>query len=433
MKKKFLLAVIPALMVLTSCAGAGQKAEVKNDNLFVEDTLAHEEIFGESKIEFIDNVKAPLKAPSGPQEPVYGVQYQESGDNVHMRFIAAIWLAHSSIEVEWTRTMYKGHDNGGESGHVFKAEADKACTKAYTSLANGSEDPVTIAQINSQYGDGDDYNYFVVYTMLNIPKTTYADYSIRANIKMNDMASATGIAATVGQTAYATFNLGLTGHFISGKFNNVHDEYNPVYDEVHVKGSDNAVYYDLEVLPGDTLALVYYDDENNVFLLNGTSRFINASGYYFNNSKKTMTALFKGTFTLYLNGSDQIHTVPSLVVRPVYVHLDSWWFVDSASVALCAYDSSDKAGTVVYYTWNAHQTYLETPVAIDPEVYDTLKVIRVGSGESPDVDNPKWGNASNTISFPDAPTYSEVYHKVDDCLWVSGGSDPRDISWGTRS
>ena len=41
--KKLLLTLVPALMLLGSCAGAQPKAE---SNLFLEDTLAHEEIFG---------------------------------------------------------------------------------------------------------------------------------------------------------------------------------------------------------------------------------------------------------------------------------------------------------------------------------------------------------------------------------------------------
>ena len=45
MKKKLLLLTLPALMVLSGCAGVS--ASPKANNLMTEDTLAHEEIFGE--------------------------------------------------------------------------------------------------------------------------------------------------------------------------------------------------------------------------------------------------------------------------------------------------------------------------------------------------------------------------------------------------
>ena len=431
MKKKFLLAVIPALMVLSSCAGAGQKVEVKNDNLFVEDTLAHEEIFGDSEIVFQD-YKAPLRAPSGPVAPVYGVQYQESGDNVHVRFIAAIWLANSSIEVEWTRTMYKGHLTGEEasqSGHVFKAEADKACTKAYTSLANGSEEPLTIASINSQYGDGDDYNYFVVYTMLNIPKATYGDYSIRANIKLNDVAASTGIAATVGQTAYATFDLDRTGHFISGKFNGSHNEYAPEYDGEHTKGDNNAVYYGVDLKVGDTFALVYYESGDNVFLLNGTAR-DGDIGYFFSNDQKTMTTRYAGTFNIYLNNSDMIYsTATTKLTRPIYVDVSerTWWGESSShKTVLYAFGGTEDATFIVMNRIGTSNMYV-TPSAINPSEYSKFIVLDY-NGSTPAFD-------ANVVNQSKDSAAIDGKNK-EDCIKIwdqdAGDSNKWWISWVVR-
>ena len=81
MKNKYLLTLIPAFMVLSGCnplsnyAAAGTKV-----NQFAEDTLAHEEIFGESEIELQSFKNNPLRAP-GLVAPVYAVQYQEDGEN----------------------------------------------------------------------------------------------------------------------------------------------------------------------------------------------------------------------------------------------------------------------------------------------------------------------------------------------------------------
>ncbi len=423
MKKKILLSIIPALLVLSSCSGLGPKEEVKKENLFAEDTLAHEEIFGDAEIE-MQEYKSPLKAPMGPVAPVYGVQYQDSEEDgkVHMRFIAAIYLPNTSINVSWSRTMYKGHGNGDQSGHVYKAESEIGCSKAYTSLANGAENPLTIADINANYGAGDDYNYFVVYTMLNIPKETYADYSIRANLVMSGLAYGNGIAATVDGSANATFSMDTTGHFISGRFDGVHAEFAPEYDEGagKVQGSDNAVYYDLPLLPGDTLALVYFDSVNNVFLLNGTSRFINASGYYFNNSKKTMTTQFAGTYTIYLNSSDQIHTTASGVIRPIYVDVPSWLYGDSAWPALYAFGPGDVQEWYNIDTTGSHGVVVDNenhPKLFDPAIYTGVIIVRMAFGKTLD---DKWDgkfyNQSADTTFPSAPNYDGYSQKVQDCI-----------------
>ena len=420
MKTKFLLGVIPALLTLTSCAGIAPKAENK---LFQEDALAHEEIFGEAKIE-MEGYRAPRKSPELSPEPMYGVQYQVTESYVHMRLIAAVSLPDLSVSVQWARTMYKGHDNGEESGHVFKPSANFESTKAYTTLANGTEDPLTIAAFNSEYGTS--YDHFVVYTMLNIPKATYDDYSIRASVTIGDVASTKGIAATVGQTAFASFDLARSGHFISGRFNGVHQE----FASNHELGGNNAAY-DVSLLPGDTFALVYYNG-SDVFLLNGLSRFANESGYYFDGSKNTPTVKYKGDYTLYLNGGDMIYTSANNVVRPFYINLASWWFEASCHVALRAYDSSDDSKGV-WFSWDTHSTYMLTSGTVDPSAYDTLVVVRVEDGHSPSVDSPKYGNKSKTISFPSAPAYDDEQHKVKDCLYIYGDGDPRDLSWGTRS
>ena len=420
MKTKFLLGAIPALLALTSCAGIAPKAE---NNLFQEDGLAHEEIFGKAEFE-MDGFRAPRRDPDPvlSTEPMYGVQYQVTESYVHMRLIAAVSLSDLSVDVEWSRTMYKGHGLGDQSGHVFKSAHEFESTKAYTTLANGSEEPLTIAAFNTEYGTS--YDHFVVYTMLNIPKSTYDDYSIRAYVSIDGVASTKGIAATVGQTAFATFDLNRDGHFISGKFDGIHDEYAPVYDAEHVKGGDNAVYYGVELKPGDTFALVYYDKVNNVFLLNGTSRFILASGYYFNNSKNTITTNYKGTYTLYLNSGDEIHTVASNVARPVYVSAHSNWAANDSWTAIYAFNSGNS--DTHWYDYRAQSSYI-----IDPTQYDRLIAVRMRSDASiSDGWSGKYYNQTGDITYPGAPEYDEGESKVKDCLYIY--ADCTNYGWGTR-
>ena len=439
MKKKFLLGIIPALLALSSCAGLGPKEDVKEDDLFIEDTLAHEEIFGESKIELQD-YKSPLKRPPmGISTPIYGVQYQDSEEvgKIHMRFIAAIWLDDPSHTVKWTRTMYKGHDNGDQSGHVFKEELDVGCSKAYTSLANGSEKPLTIADINEQYGDEyNEYNYFVVYTMLNIPEETYSDYSIRANIIINDLPFYQGIAATVGGNANAVFDMSLTGHFISGKFGDSRASYAPEYDDEkgETKGDNNAVYYNVTLEEGDTFALVYYDEVNNVFLLNGTAR-DGDIGYYFSNDQKTMTTRYAGTYNIYLNGSDMIYSSPTTkLTRPIYVDVSerTWWGeASSRKTVLYAFNGSKPATFITMNRVGETNRYV-TPTAIDPTEYTQFIVLDFNDDGNPITSLPD-GRVENQSKDSAAINGKNK----EDCIKIwdqdEGGDRKWWVSWVVRS
>ena len=163
MKKSYLLAVIPALMVLTSCAGAGVKEEIKQEPEILEDTLAHEEIFG-GVGEAIDlKVKAPRRAAE-LVKPVTGVQYQQTGEDTYaIRFVAAI-ADYEGVEATWTRAICEA--SGTE--HNNEGFIERPCEQAYTSLsAAGSA--VTPGATPSEFGSG--FNYFVVYTVRNIPSS----------------------------------------------------------------------------------------------------------------------------------------------------------------------------------------------------------------------------------------------------------------------
>lgn len=416
MKKAFLLGILPALMALSSCAGAGSKVEPKNDNLFLEDTLAHEEIFGEAEIE-IQNYKQPLRSPELSPEPTYGVQYQDAGDYVHMRFIAAVSLPDvGAATAKWTRTMYKGHgEPEGQSGAVYKAQADKECTRAYTSLVNG-ESTLTLTAFNTEYGTS--YNYFIVYTMLNIPKEGYEDYSIRAFVTISDVASTKGVAATVGKTANATFDLDRSGHFISGRFNGSHNEFASNHD---LEG--NYAAYDVTLKEGDTFALIYYNSETNVFLLNGTAR-DDDKGYFCDNSKNTMTSNYDGDVTVYLNTSDKIYIKTSVdLIRPIYVDVSerTWWGQASDRyTALWAFGGSKADEWIVLNRVGTSNLYV-TPNPIDPADHDQFIVVDSRAS------TPTWDTLENRSK--DSETIDARSGK--DCLkiWDQDTGDGHDYKW----
>ena len=416
MKTKFLLGVIPALLALTSCAGIAPKAENK---LFQEDALAHEEIFGEAKFE-MEGYRAPRKTPSLATEPMYGVQYQVTESYVHMRIIAAVSLPDLSVSVEWTRTMYKGHENGEQTGHVFKASAEFESTKAYTSLANGSEEPLTIAAFNTEYGTS--YDHFVVYTMLNIPKTTYDDYSIKAFVSIDDVASTKGFAATVGQTAFASFDLSRTGHFISGRFDGVHQE----FASNHELSGNNAAY-DVTLHVGDTFACVYYDSSLNVFLLNGLARDID-NKYFCDGSKKTMTSKVDGDFTVFLNSEDRISLFANFdLIRPIYVdvsEVDWWGEANSRKTVLYGFNGTEAANFFVMQRVGTSNLY-KTTSDFDPKEFKNFLVLDF-NGTEPSWDNSKIVNQSHDSA--------DIANNSKDCLKIKNNKydNKWEVQWVTR-
>ena len=256
--------------------------------------------------------------------------------------------------------------------------------------------------------------------MLNIPKTTYDDYSIKAFVSINNVASAKGIAANVGQTAFASFDLNRTGHFISGRFNKVHREIEANDDP----GQDNyASYPEIEMLPGDTFALVYYNG-SDTFLLNGASRFLKASNYYFDASKKTITNKYKGSYTISLDTSDMIKTSGSNVVRPVYVGENSNWTANYSWTALYLYNSTND--DTEWLDYKSATNYL-----IDPTEYDRIIAVRMNKDATI---NDKWGgkfyNETASIEYPSAPEWDDSTSKMKDCLYIYDNCSDR--GWGSR-
>ena len=206
MKKRLLFTILTALMVLPGCNAKLQKENFK----FIEDTDAHEEIFGEAEQLKLEEVK---EAPTflTVSEPAIGVQSQISGDNIHIRFVAAVQIGGklSDAPAVWKRRMFNS------DGSIWKDEGEgQPCDKVYTSLKNGGS-TLTIADFNTAHGTS--YNYFVVYTMLNIPKETYKNCYLNAYVTVNDGESLNSkvLATTVDQKTQLSFELSKdkTGYF----------------------------------------------------------------------------------------------------------------------------------------------------------------------------------------------------------------------------
>ena len=163
MKRQFLLTISPALMVLSACAGANA-APKQEANLFLEDNLAHEEVFGDAGFAENLGIKQPLRAAEDIAEPTIGVQFKNytkeyEGENRNycaIRYVAAIASTH--VKAEWIRGVSR------QDGYELKAKGIKESTVAYTSVNNGGT-PLVAASGSK----------FVVYSLLDIPLFDYID------------------------------------------------------------------------------------------------------------------------------------------------------------------------------------------------------------------------------------------------------------------
>ena len=297
MKKKVLLSVIPAFMLLGSCAGAAPKADL---NLFQEDNLLHEEIFGSVEGAFRKNRQnAPSVDDSIPYAGVQmGTHVVDEVTYLAVRFIAAIKVTGELEDTTavWTRTMYKN------DGSPFRTTAPKASKTAYKSVYVG-ENEFTITQLNTALG-GTEYTDFVVYTMLKIPNDgTYSKYSLDAYLTVNNTVNSLEVFTTLDAVTQFSYEAGETGYFIGGTING---------QVGSVAGVDEEGYdasFTLDVRSGDKFNIFHKDgegvelwDANSVT----SSSDPNIKSYFEANANGLITPKNPGTFTLRFLGDDLV-------------------------------------------------------------------------------------------------------------------------------
>lgn len=322
MKKNILIALVPALLVLSSCQ-AGPK--VKEKEIMVEDTLAHEEIFGQGEAKMLDRGIRRL-APVDSAGPSIGIQTFDDGVNMNIRFVAAVKLTGSlaGSTAVWTRTMYE------DDGDVYKVAAEKTSVKAYTSIKDGGSD-LAIETFNESFEPHADYTHFVVYSMLNIPKAEYGNYYLNASLSINGAAAAKVVATSVNQNKQVSFAPAQEGYFLDGTIGGVP---NTTLASVSPSGDDVArfssalvandafyiCYNHTDATPANSKFRIYDSsciaDENNPYLVDdgASSKMIKAvSGhnYAFNFTGSYELDDIEGGYTVqYTNNSEELVTVP---------------------------------------------------------------------------------------------------------------------------
>ena len=207
-------------MVLSACGGTTPKEN--GFELFQEDTLAHEELFGS-----LEDPTSPIKAihnlePVPTGEPYIGVQSKEytieTNNYVALRFVAALNVS-LSTNVKWARAIYT------DEGDAYKAEEFIPCTKAYTDIYDGGSSFLNIKSVSASY------TYFVMYTIKNIPATGFENYFVNLSLSISGADPVKTVSTTVDQTKQISFAYDCHDYFIRGTYHGIENITNSEDDD----------------------------------------------------------------------------------------------------------------------------------------------------------------------------------------------------------
>ena len=298
-------------MILSSCAGAGPKAEEK---IFVEDTLAHEELFGETK-SMVPGIRK--LAPVDSSAPAVGVQSKvddkgtadESDDEIAIRFVAAVRIKEGNLSnttATWTREVHYARDWYDQEGKVLRASSDVECTKAYTSITDGGA-ALTISAFNSAVGGGANYTHFVAYTMRAIPLATYHNCYIFASLSIDNEgdnsfdAESRIVAARMDGEVKFSFDSSANDFFLAGTIGGAP---NTVAQDGVTRGDGNAASFTTDLSANDSFVIVQKDA--SIFKVWDGSRLMGEYDAYFAKENNRIKAKSAGNYRFYLNTSNEI-------------------------------------------------------------------------------------------------------------------------------
>lgn len=440
MKKRLLLASLPALLILSACNGGAQKKE--DNNIFLEDSLAHDEIFDNRNFE--DRELMPRRADPvvHPDSDVsIGIQCFEDGGNVNLRFVAAVSFAEGQLtptDAVWTRSVYS--PDGVKYSTKFDA-GEYACTTAYKKISNGGS-AYSISDFNTDHKTS--YTHFVVYTLRNIPKATYSSYYVSAYLTLSPNSEG-GIAETrtkaiavrVDGLEKYTYDPFAGEYFMVGSWSA-----SPIPATTIREDGNKASFEGLALNPGDTFVIKeFYNTKLEVH--NSSVIYGNVSNYELNDddANDKIGVNYKGTYNFFLKYdgvSNQLYTTASNVVTngPLYVDVNvSWWGNDSAWTSVYAYsgnlgDNTGKwfalSGTFWGNTFRSSTSENFFTATTYAAGYNKLAVCRLKNGTNLPEDKTIW----DTSIIHNYYTVSLITNGLEDCAYLYNNVE---ISMGSRS
>lgn len=310
MKRKIILFVLPALLALSSCSSLPTK-----NTYFIEDTNAHEEVFGS-----LDSLKAQskklnsFKALSESEtlyKPSIGFQRKTNNDGTFsVRFVAAMQSA--SDGAFWTRSVHN------INGQLAKTKKVKAVTTVYEAL-NNEGNPLYASTVKAE-DDSTPYDCYAIYCLLNIP-ASYSDYYVDAFLTVNkgeeEILSDVGSLNVSDPSKHIKYTYG-DNRYVA-KVNDVIRESDDLQNNNHLN------IFSLDLFSNDTINAYYLDNENLNYVRYDYLDMIRENPDFDSRFYNEITLIHAGTYNLFLNDINKIS-----FEKKIYFQGPDWWTNNSA-------------------------------------------------------------------------------------------------------
>lgn len=405
MKIKGLLIVLPALMVLAGCSNK----PIATKNEFVEDTLAHEEIFGgvsAQKHELGKQMPNNLKGDGEFYKPVVFWQQKDNNDGTcSIRFVAAI--EDETTSAVWTRSV---HTIDGD----FKKEKDNfEVTTVYetvdTSRNPGVENRESATNVEAEEDGTKPFSYFAIYCLLNIPYVEAENYYLDAYITVSNgtktKISDVGSLNVVYQTKHLKYSLGDENRYIY----ELYDSSSGTYSFVESNVLEGTNYFNVSgkyLNDGDSFVFHYIDFDNDAltysFVDYGYEALRESSNFY-DDGSGFITVAYHGTYSITLTDSEIIQ-----IKKLYYFEGPSWWWNNyTETVAELRNNDDDETcieGGRLYYVESEGEHRIYSGYVEDSSYYNQIQFYRNTTESGYE------GNFNHT-GFVEVPTDGSYYYK----------------------
>ena len=313
MKTKILLALLPAALILSSCSSSPKPI---NQNKMIEDTAAHEEIFGALTNDILPKPINNKSLPDGVElyKPAIAFQRKNNNDGTFsVRFVAAMQSATDSAT--WYRSV---HNTSGQVAQG-KGKADFAVTGVYSALNNGGTPSYAI---DVEADDGTKpYDCYAVYCLLNIP-SSFSSYYVDAYLSITDgdetIISSVGSLNVANEDDYMKYELSENSRYVA--------EVNGEMRESDSLDGNHLTYYSANLKANDKLNVLYIDNDNLTYTRYGYSAMVRDNPDFEEGSNGEISVKYDGTYNVFFNSSNQFS-----FQKKVYFQGPSWWKNNSAA------------------------------------------------------------------------------------------------------
>ena len=428
MKKVFLLTILPALLVLSSC-GRANRTPVQE--YFKEDTTLHEELFGQlspRKLGVPDN--SPGSDPSWTKAPKVGVQFKsyqkdknDDGtpeDYLAVRFIAAI-ADTDGMTATWSRGVSEK-----DSNQIRAMAHDKVSAEKYDSLNNGGSPKEATSE-------GEGYEKYVVYSMYDIPATQdesyIAAYLTLTKDEEEDVISKV-IATQLDGSHYFAFDMNdlvKDGYFLENSRYGIAAQEAGADTDPNDDGKNNAEFTDFSFESGDKIG--FFRFTTSVFQFYGRQTFVDSTASEFAKSTTVdqyCQLFYGGRYTIYVNYINMIYITPLRVTPTLYFQPNDNWKADGARFAAYVFHKVGDAEATATEWISLTETSSGSGVYrgnIEIATHNYIIFCRMdGSKPANNWDN-KW-NQTGDLGMPVNYNWLSTHEK-----YALNASNPGDVDW----